>query len=833
MSNGAESFSQALVALNARDFQAAERRLREVLSSDGAHVPALNLLAVVLMQLERFAEAEPIIERAVALNRSSDVSFYNYGLIAKQLGKPQLAFEQFSAALKLNPAVRETWNNRGTVANDLAQFERAIADFDKAIALDRNYADAYVNKGKSLLALKRYEEALAAFDHALALSPGLALAQLGRGKALAHLNRPDEALAAFDEAVSISPALADGWLERGNVLSLARRYDEAVAAFDKALTIAPGLAEAWLGKGNVDWNRGAYETAFAAYEYALTIKPDLAEAWLGRGNFFWSVKRHAEALAAYDKALSISPALEAAWLGRANTLYDLKRYDEAIAAYDRALALKPDMESAWLGRGNVCNDLKRYREALDAYDRALAIDPLLEGGEGTRLLLKLHLCEWGSLSADSARLHDAIERDHPVSPPFVLIAMGRSAEAQLRCARAWIAAKFPKRSASLRDGAVRVHDKIHIGYVSADFHGHATAYLLAEALELHDKSRFRVTAFSLGPDDRSDIRKRLVGAVDEFVECRDLSDLDVARAVAASEIDILVDLKGFTKDARTNIFAYRPAPIQVNYLGYPGTMGAPYIDYIIGDKAILDRSDGPAYAEKLVRLPHSYQPHDRKRAVVGSAPGRGEVGLPEHGFVFCSFNNNYKILPDIFDSWMRILRSVEGSVLWLFVENGIAVSNLIKEAAARGVDADRLVFAERAEPAAHLARQRLADLFLDTVPCNAHTTASDALWAGLPILTQRGSTFAGRVAASLLLATELPELVAHSSEDYEARAIELARDADRLRSVRSKIARNRLNAPLFDTPNFTQALETAYETMYQRYRTGLPPDHIDVPDRLG
>jgi predicted O-linked N-acetylglucosamine transferase (SPINDLY family) len=335
--------------------------------------------------------------------------------------------------------------------------------------------------------------------------------------------------------------------------------------------------------------------------------------------------------------------------------------------------------------------------------------------------------------------------------------------------------------------------------------------------------------YSTGPDDKSDIRQRLINSFDKFAACEDRSDAEIARAIADGEIDILVDLKGFTKGARTNVLAHRPAPIQVNYLGYPGTMGAPYIDYIIGDHTILSDTDRAAYSEKLVKLPHSYQPNDRKRLIADQWFRRDDFGLPAGRLVFCCFNNNHKILPDMFDRWMRILKAVEGGTLWLLAENPAAIENLKKEAAVRGVDPARLVFAERVDPPEHLARHRLADLFLDTLPYNAHTTASDALWAGLPVLTQIGESFAGRVAASLLRAIGLPELVAQTADQYERLAVELASDPAKLAAIKATLESNRLTTPLFDTQLFTGHIEAAYQAMYDRYQAGLPPDHVVVP----
>lgn len=795
MKDVAAIFNEALAALNGRDVGRAEKGFRRVIKLDGSHVPALNLLTVVLMGAGRFAEAEPFIARAVALHPNSDVSFYNYGLICKQLGNSGQAHEQFSRALALNPKVAETWNNRGAACNDLKQYEAAIADFDRAIEINPNYAEAYANKGKSLLAL----------------------------------GRPDEALAACDAALRIKPDLAEAWLGRGNALSEGRRHDEAFAAYDHALAMKPALESAWLGRGNLLLKLRRHDEALAAFDKALSIRPELAEAWLGRGNVLADLRRYAEAFAAYDKALAITPDLEGAWLGRGNCLADLDRREEALAAYDKALALKPDLAQAWIGRGNVFTDLKRFEEAVAAYDKALAIGGDWDGVEGARLSAQMNICDWQNLADAMAKLTRAAAEGRASASPFTQLFLSASAEDQLRSAQAWVRAKYPGDHSARWRGPVHDHDKVRVGYLSSDLYRHATAYLVAEMLELHDRQKFHVVGFSYGPDDGSEMRRRLIGSLDAFVDCANLSDAETAARIAAAEIDLLVDLKGFTQGARTSILALRPAPIQINYLGYPGTMGAPFVDYIIGDRTLFDVSDAAFYSEKLVRLPHCYQPNDRRRQIAERSFGRQECGLPEQGFVFCCFNNNFKIVPEVFDSWMRILARTEGSVLWLLEDNPLAAANLKRHAAERGIDPGRLVFAPRMELADHLARHRLADLFLDTLPYNAHTTASDALWAGLPLLTQIGTTFAGRVAASLLNAIGLPELITRSREEYEERAVDLARHRERLAALKRKLDNARLTAPLFDTTRFTRELEAAYEAIYRRYRAGLPPDHIDVP----
>ena len=680
-----------------------------------------------------------------------------------------------------------------------------------------------------LMSMKRFAEAEQFIARATSLNQQSDVSFYNYGLISKHLNKPQQALENFSKAIALNPDIAETWNNRGTVLNDLNKYNLAISDFDKAIAINGQYSEAYANKGKSLMLLKRYDEAFAAYDQALAIKPGLEVAWLGRGNVFWSLQRYDEALAPYDKALAIKPDLEGAWLGRGNVFWSLKRYDEAFAAYDKALSIKPDLENAWLGRGHVFYDLKRYAEAFAAYDKALSIKPDLESVEGSRLHMKMHLCNWEKLDKEIGDLTNSIRAGKGNCPPFALLSLTDLPDDHLRCTQAWGAAIHPITAKSVWQDKIYKHDKIRLGYVSADLRTHAVAYLIAELFELHDKDRFSVTAFSLGRDDNSDIRRRLVSSFDRFIDCYTLSDFDVAHAIADSEIDILVDLMGFTQDAHTNIFAYRPAPIQVNYLGYPGTIGASFIDYIIGDKTLFTLADAAVYSEKLVQLPDSYQPNDRKRQISTKAFTRREAGLPDNKFVFCCFNNSYKISPQTFGCWMRILKCVEGSVLWLRAENQTAIANLKTEAQTRGIESARLVFANRVPQLSdHLARLRLADLFLDTLPFNAHTTASDALWAGLPVLTQIGSTFAGRVAASVLKAINLPELITHSPEEYEALAIELALNKEKLRRIQEKLARNRLTTPLFDTPLYTKHLEAAYEAMYQRYQAGLPPYHIEI-----
>ena len=649
----------------------------------------------------------------------------------------------------------------------------------------------------------------------------LAIAQYEQGKT-------DHAALTAQKVLEIDHNNIDAYLTLSTCQKDQQHYDEALKTCQKIISIDPTIVEAHCNLGSCLSKTQKYNEAIASFDRALALRPDSLEAWLGRGNVFTELKRYNDAFAAYDKALTLNGDLAGAWLGRGNVFTQLKRYNDAFAAYDKALELKPDLAEAWLGRGNVFIELKQHREAFAAYDKALALKPNLTELEGERLHCKMHLCDWSNFTTECQHLISSIRNDKTNTNPFAFIAISTSREDQLKCAKLWINEKYPTVSKPIWNGEIYKHDKIRIGYVSADFQQHATSDLIAGLFECHDKAKFKTVAISIGPDDSSKIRVRLTKAFDSFSDVRLLSDEEIAHQIRQNEIDILVDLKGFTQDARTSIFAHRPAPIQVNYLGYPGTMGGDYIDYIIADQTLIPSLHQQDYSEKIVYLPNSYQVNDRERAISEKAFSREELGLPHDGFVFCCFNNSFKISPEIFDCWMGILKTVKGSVLWLLEISEPATYNLRMEAKARGVDPDRLVFAKKLPAPDHLARHRLADLSLDTLPYNAHTTTSDALWAGLPVLTQIGETFAGRVAASLLNAIGLDELIATTARQYEELAIELAINPEKLAAIKTKLANNRLSTPLFDTQLFTRHIETAYEAMYERHRMRMPPDHIYV-----
>ena len=775
----------------------AARVYRQVLTSNPGNFLALHYLGVLEASFGNFEQAKSFIARSVEMQPSNISFLENYATVLSQSGDYGAALQVCRHGLEIN---------------------------------DRNVSLIYVN-AVALYKLKRSKESVVTFDKLLAVQPGHVVALNERASVLADMNKHEAALASCEKALALQPQYAEAHLNVGNIFAKLRRYDEALAAYDKALMFKPAFADAWLGRGNVLVRLGRYNEASAAFDRALSLNSDLSKAWLGRGNLFARLKRHNDALAAFDKALALDPQLGEAWLGRGIVFSDLNRQGEALDSLDRALALNPDLARAWFAQGNVLTSLGRRDEAFVAFDRALSAEPEGAFFEGARLYAKMHLCDWSDLDAERARLLQSVRNGIPQSP-FALLSVSSSPADQLRCAKSRNEAASVVIDQPLSLGDRRTHDRIRVAYLSSNFCDHPVAHLAVGLFENHDKSRFEVTGISFGPRQNSIIQQRIRTAFERFVEVQYESDEGVARLVRRLEIDIAVDLMGFTEDSRVtlSVLGRRPAPLQVSYLGYAGTSGADYIDYIIADPTVIPSEHVEFYSEKVVWLPNSYQANDNRRHVSEFTPERCELGLPERGFVFCCFNNMYKLTPEIFDVWMRLLRATEGSVLWLARGNEKASGNLQTEAVKRGVSPERLIFAAREENLAdHLARLRRADLFLDTLPFNAHTTASDALWAGLPVLTCLGSAFPGRVAASLLKAAGLEELIATSLENYEALALRLARDESLLALLKAKLSRNRDTCALFDTPRFTRHLEAAYVTAHERGQAGLAPDHIVVP----
>jgi protein O-GlcNAc transferase len=820
-----QALDRALSLHNKGDIAAAARLYRRIINANPHNLQALHYLGVTEAAAGNIDRAKSLMDRSLQSDPVNVQFFENYAAILHRAGEHEATIGLCEQGLQFAPTSMILLQASASALLAQGRHSEALARLRQLVALHPNHFPAHFMLGSALARARQHEAALASYDRALQLNPQFAEAHLDKGTIHFSDRRFHDALAAYDDALAARPGFAEAWLGRAYALIELGRRDEASAAVDRALALRPDFAEAWVGRGNALLDRDRLQEAAAAYDRALAIRPDLAAACSGHGNIFLRSGRHREAEAAFYRALAADSTFADAWIGRGSVSLALGRHNDALAALDKALALNPSLPHAWLARGQVSYLEKRYDEALADWSKTLALNPEQPGVAAACLRIRQHHCDWAGFEAAYEAARSSV-RSGEIVAPFMFVAIPSTPPEQLQCARAWIESNFRSVGTPVRRGERHDHDRIRVAYLSADFHQHATAQLMAGVFEHHDRSRFEVRAISVGPNDHSDMRRRIEAAFERFVDAQPDGDDQVADMIRTLEVDILVDLKGYTQNARTGIFAKRPSPIQVNYLGFPGTLGAGFIDYIVADRDVIPEHEFDCYAEKIVWLPDSYQANDRYRAIADTPPVRTEHGLPETAFVFCCFNDTYKITPAVFSCWMRILLAVENSVLWLFEENATAAGNLRREAAARGVAPERLVFARRLPNAEHLARHRCADLCLDTLPYGAHTTASDALWTGLPVVTCRGETFAGRVGASLLNAIGLPELVTTTASEYELLAIGLARDPARLATLKAKLASHRLTTPLFDTAQFTRNLEAAYAVMMERYRAGLPPDHI-------
>jgi protein O-GlcNAc transferase len=783
-----------------------------------------------LHQQGQLAEATAICQEILELQSDHFESLILLAEIAAREEDPEQAIHLYARVIDLRPEYAPAYYKRGNFLKDRGQIEAALASYDRAIELDPGYANAFCNRGVVLERLNRLDAAWASYNQAIALNPDDALAYYNRGAVLRELERSEEALASYNQAIAVRRDYAEAYCNRGILLQELKRWDAALASYNQGIEINSGFFQAYFNRGTLLQERRQWGAALASYDQAIEINPDYADAYCGCGVLLTELKQWNAALAGLDRAIALKPDFAEAYCNRGKLFAELMRNGAALANFDRAVELKPDYADAYYSRANVLVRMKQFVPAIANYDQAIGLKPDFRFLRGTRRHAKMQVCDWSDLESDVERLVADIEADVPVSPPFQILALLDRAPLHHKAAQIWVREEYPMDGALPTLSKNPARERIRIGYFSADFYDHPVAVLMAELFETHDRSKYEVTGFSFGPDTQDNLRKRMEQAFDRFIDVRGKSDQDIALLARSLSIDIAVDLGGYTGNSRTRIFALRAAPIQINYLGYPGTMGAEYMDYLIGDRTVVPEAQQRHYTEKIVYLPNSYLPHDSGRTISDTVFTREELGLPPTGFVFCCFNNNYKITPSTFDSWMRILSRIENSVLWLSQNNPTAASNLRREASRRGVNAERLIFAARmASLPEHLARHRVADLFLDTRPYNAHATAIDALWAGLPVLTCIGEGFAGRVTASLLKAIELPELITSTAEQYEDLAVQLAANPQRLAEIRQKLAENRLKKPLFDTRSFTKHLEAAYTKIQERYQAGLSPEHIYVP----
>jgi protein O-GlcNAc transferase len=723
----------------------------------------------------------------------------------------------------------EVYSSNGRFAEAATQL-RVVAEHQPADAA------AHRRLGDALFASKDFAGAAECFRHATTLDPRNPRAHNNLGRAQAELSEHAAAIECYRKALALDPKYAIAHSNLGVALVAAGEFQEALACYERALTLNPRLLETLVNQANLHMRLGEPEKAVAHYERAISLDPRNPTAHCNHANALRELRQPERALVSYEQALQLQPDMLDALCNKAFVLLEMNRHEETVACCDAILKHSPQPAAAWLYRGLALKDLQRYGDSAESFENLLRVDPNQYYTLGYLLFARAHACDWShaALVAESLR---EVAAGKPVITPLVSLALTDDSGLQLQCARATAKHSHPPARQAVFTGQRTRRHKIRLAYLSADLRDHALSYLMSGVFEKHDRSRFEVIGVSFRPPLNTTFGLRVMRSFDAFVDVGQQSDAQTAQLLNQMEVDIAVDLMGFTRLQRLNIFAHRFAPVQVGYLGFPGTSGTDFLDYLLADEFVIPPDSRAHYSEAVVHLPDCFQANDDRRVIAALAPGRAALGLPEDAFVFCSFNNPYKITAPVFDTWCRLLRARPKSVLWMFAGNDEAQQNLRHEARSRGIDSSRLHFAGRIPYEEHLARLRFADLFLDTFPFNAGTTASDALWAGLPVVTRAGNAFASRMAGSLLRAVGLPGLVTESAEDYERLALRLASDSTELAAVRAQLAANRSTCPLFDTERFTRHLESAYMTMHERSLQGLAAEAFSVPgtprDRAG
>ena len=709
-------------------------------------------------------------------------------------GKYHEVIQQIKALKEIHPRVPFLFNLAGVCYKSVGELASSVKMFETAVTIKPDYFEAHKNLG---LVFK-------------------------------NLGQVNESIDSLNMAISIKSDYFDAHYNLAIILKELGRYDQALNSYEKAISINPNFANAYNNLGNLYLDLGREDDAINSYSRAIQINPNFAQAHNNLGNLFKDIERYEDAIQSYKKAIKANPQLSEAINNLGNLFKTLNQLDNAINCYKKAVAINPHFAEAHYNLGIVFKKTNKKEKALISLERAFSLKPSMDYILGDLLSAKCNFCSWGDYYALIDELQLKISNNKKVVNPFNLLGLIDDPSLQRKAAEIFTNDQYPKKYVLPEIQQYQKHPRIRIGYFSADFHNHATMHLMAELFELHKKSLFEIIAFSFGPNKKDEWRQRAVNSFDKFIDVRDKSDLEVSMIAREMEIDIAVDLKGYTRDCRPKIFVESCAPIQVSFLGYPGTMATDFIDYLIADKTLIPKEKRAHYSEKIAYMPYSYQVNVSNRDVSQDPVSRYEHGLPKKGFVFCCFNNNYKITISVFSIWMRILLAVEDSVLWLLENESITKKNLIQEAEKFGINKDRLVFAEMAPVEDHLNRLRLADLFIDTLPYNAHTTASDALRMGVPVLTCIGESFASRVAASLLSALKLHSLITSNHSEYESLAIELATQPKKLKAIKDILAISLSSETLYNAKLFTQNLESAYMQMYERHNKGLAPEHISI-----
>ncbi len=841
------ALSRARSAARRGDTDSAQSICRSVLESFPGNRRARDLLAELRAPTASGPPADVVPQDLVRLFESGD-----------HAGAVRLA----QSRLEKTPDSAPLWNIFGAALARCGHPDQAEAAFAQAIRLAPGYHSAHMNHGNVLLDLQRADEAISAYREALSLRPDFAEAHYNLGRAFQRLGQAEDACDAYRRALDCSADYPDATTNLWSLLVSMSRQTEAAQVLRDRTQVAPEDAQAWNNLGTLYYSQCLAEEAERAFRRATEIQPANPAMRHNLGLGLRALGAEAEAEEAFRAAVAADPSSAAAHVDLGNLLSDAGRLEEAAQAYFAALDADLENPLAHNNLGNVFKRLGRPEDAAACYERALAFDPahaeannnmaIRRWAEGDlpaaemhfaralrarpemsfsraqMLHVQGHMCDWTAHDAFAA-VAETLGVEGVEIPPFTMLAFEDSPERQKARSELYDRRRHRALLPPHKVVARPRRDRMRIGYFSSDLHNHATLHLMSGLLRHHDRARFEICAFSYGNvRDHHQQALSAGGEIDRFYDVQNLTDTRIAELAREQDLDIAIDLKGYTEGSRAGLMADRVAPVQISYLGYPGTLGAGWCDYIVADETVIPPAERSHYTEKVIFLPHCYQPNDNMRPVADLDDTRADHGLPEDAFVLCCFNQGYKISRAEFEIWMRILADIDHAVLWLMATNRWAEDNLRRAAELRGIDPDRLVFAPRLGPELHLARHRHADLFIDTFNVNAHTTASDALWVGLPVVTLPGRQFAARVAASLLGAVGLQDLAVPDAAAYESLVRDLAGNPERLSELRRHLAMARDTAPLFDTPRYARDFERGLDMAFARWAEGLAPADIRV-----
>jgi protein O-GlcNAc transferase len=825
-------------------------------------------LGATFHELDQLEDSVKSYESSIEIDPNFAEAYNNLGNVFRELSELNLAIISYEKAIAIKPGYVEAHFSLAIVLESFDKFALMVSHLQKAVAIKPNFSEAHLSLGNGFKKLGQFDDAVKSYHQALMIQPNFSEAHHNLGNTFKELGQLNDAVKSYERALLINPDYPSIHNNLGHAFKELGQLEDAVKSYKKALAINPDFPDSHNNLGLAFYELGKFNEAVESYERALSIDPEYAEAHNNLGVSLYKIDQPEDAIKSYERALNIDPAYPSPYnnltvvyrklgliedsidtfkmaidvmisalavnpndaethndLGIA--LFETQRLEEAVNSYEKALSIKPSFAKAHNNLGAVFNKLERFDEAINSYEKAFDIKPDIDYVLGNILSAKVNSCDWGDFPNLLNQVKKKIVNNEKAIEPFTLLGVIDDPALQRKASEISTKFYYPKNNILPSINIYPRHKKVRIGYFSPDFRMHPVGYLTAELYEMHDRNNFEIHAFSFGLDTNDELNLRIKAGVDHFHDVDLMSNKEIALLARSLEIDIAVDLGGFTAGSRPDVFALSAAPIQLSYIGYLGTMGANYYDYLIADQIMIPKKSQKYYSEKIVYLP-SFQVNDSKESPPELTLTRKDLRLPDKGFVFCCFNNTYKFSPTTFDSWGRILKKVKGSVLIIYANNKPSQINLTKEIALRGVDPSRLIFGERVARPEYLARYRVADLFLDTLPYNAGTTASDALRMGLPVLTCQGNSYPSRMAASIINAVNLPELITTTPEQYESLAIELATDPDKYKIIKNKLVSNLSSAPLYDTPMFTRNLESAFTSMYERYLKKQKPDHIYV-----